>query len=132
MWSLTTAVLATGAVGCTVSSVRIRELPRPTEPVDVHSPVKVHLADGAVIVYRRGVRISHDSIIGAGVLYDLTRRDSLPVDRYATADVVAMEVFVNQADRVASTVLSGAAGIGGLLVFLGVLIALAFSGGGWM
>ncbi len=110
---------ATCTAACSVTGVRVRSLPvgQPT-PTRIVTPVKAHLADGATIVYRRGVQVTRDSLLGEGVLYSFNGRDSLPVRGFALAGVVAMEAFDLQHDYAASF-------LGTVATTAGVLIGTA-------
>ncbi|MFI5279379.1 MAG: hypothetical protein ACHQU1_02700 [Gemmatimonadales bacterium] len=97
-------VLAATSTACIFSSMRVTTLPRPTTPVYVQTPVKAHLADGSVILYRQGVNVTADSLLGNGVRFDLTLKDSVPLQAHALADVVGMEVFRTDVDGAATFV----------------------------
>jgi hypothetical protein len=80
----------------------------------IHSPVKVHLLDGATAIFDQGVRIAMDSVHGAGREFGVTDRvtaygtlvHAIPLD-----SVAAMESFtgsINVPKSVAMTTLAAA------------------------
>jgi hypothetical protein len=91
------------ASACIVSSMKVAELAPATDYV-VTTPVKAHFADGSVIVYRFGVRVRPDSLIGHGMRYGFLRTDSSAVERVALRDVVAVESFRTQVNGAATFV----------------------------
>jgi hypothetical protein len=63
------------------------------EPVTIQSPVRAHLADGSVVVYRGGVTVQRDTLLGAGDHLDALRarlgvRGVVPLD-----SVIGLESF---------------------------------------
>ncbi len=99
------ALVPAALAACVFSTMRVDEMPLPPRSAyDVVTPVKAHLSDGAVIVYRRGVRVTSDSLIGAGWMFSLSRRDSLPVTRHTLAGVVALESFRTDINEAATAI----------------------------
>ena len=96
--TLVLALPAALAAACIVSSTT-RGKPVPADSatagrvVTVGTPVKVHLLDGSVIVFRRGITVGADTIRGAGVRYSATLRDSAAVSSVALDSVLGAEVF---------------------------------------
>jgi hypothetical protein len=66
--------------------------------IAVTTPVKAHLADGSVVVFARGARVNRTDIVGPGIRFDPTLRDSASVDHVATDSVVGLESFSFQVD----------------------------------
>ena len=85
-------------------------------PVVVASPVKVHLRDGSIAVFRRGITVAGDTIRGAGFRYPPTLRDSTVAGAIPLDSVVGAETFERTVNTgrtivystVATTVVGGA------------------------
>src|SRR6266705_4600223 len=121
------AVLVSSCVW-TYQSVRIAPLERPSGPRDsvaVTSPVKAHLADGSTVVFPMGVRFVSDTIWGLGMRYDLTLRDSAPVQALALDSVVGMEAFRTHVDGATSTIVSLVATGGVILGAAAAIVAIS-------
>ena len=95
-------------------------------PVTLTTPVKAHLRDGSTVLYRRGVTVAAESLMGPGTRYGITLADSAPVTAVAIADVAGMESFRRVNEPVPSAALSllGTAALGAL----GAAIAVAIFG----
>lgn len=122
-WLVLVPALSTGLAACVFTSVRVREIPHRTPtPQNITTPVKAHLADGGVVLYRGGVRVTPDSLVGRGWRFGLERRDSVASAAVALRDVVALEAFstdVSEGATFLGTVFGialGAAGTAALLV----------------
>jgi hypothetical protein len=61
--------------------------------VTVQTPVKVHLLDGSVAVFRSGITVSADTIHGAGVRYTATLRDTSAVSSIPLDSVLGAETY---------------------------------------
>jgi hypothetical protein len=62
-------------------------------PVSVAAPLRAHLVDGSVAVFRQGGTFADDTVRGAGVRYGLALEDSTAVRRLPLDSVVAMETY---------------------------------------
>lgn len=96
--ALVLALPAAIAAACIVSTTtRGKAVPADSatrgQAVTVRTPVKVHLMDGSVIVFRRGVTVASDTIRGTGVRYSATLRDSAVVSAVSLDSVVGAETF---------------------------------------
>jgi hypothetical protein len=120
-------VLAVGVAvpACVYQRVAVEPVPaRP--PATVETPVKAHLKDGSTVVYEKGVRVESDALVGPGVRYDLTLRQSEAVERVPLESVAAMETFrvrVKGAETTVATLLATAGVVVG-----GALLAVAIFG----
>lgn len=81
-------------------------------PTRLTVPVKAHLLNGAVVLFRDGATVTADSVIGSAVRYELTLLDSARVDGVPLDSIAALESFSPDLDRTQSTVLSTAASAG--------------------
>jgi hypothetical protein len=96
------------------------------DTVRVHSPARAHLLDGSTVVYRNGVVVARDSLLGPGMRFDLARRDSTPIARLALDSIVGVEAYRTELEvgqtvlvSLGLTVLGTAATIVGLKAVFG-------------
>jgi hypothetical protein len=90
--------LATGALlvaGCMVEArhVEVHEVDPPVETVQLTVPVKAHLANGDVVLFRNGAMVTPDSVLGTGIRYALVLRDSTPTIGVPLDSIAALESF---------------------------------------
>ncbi|HYO47824.1 MAG TPA: hypothetical protein VEY33_14165, partial [Gemmatimonadota bacterium] len=64
-----------------------------TQPIQVESPARVHLADGSVVVYPKGFALERDTIVGEGSRYGLALEGKGVVMRLPVDSVAAMESY---------------------------------------
>lgn len=102
--SLLVAV-ALSAAACVVKSITVQEVPRAVSG-RVASPVKLHLLDGATVLYADGVTLAGRSVEGRGVRYDLTLRPMGQVAIVPLDSVAAMESYRAVVRPVETTLLS--------------------------
>jgi hypothetical protein len=100
-----------------VRTINIVELERGRDSVQVRTPVKAHLIDGSTVVYRDGVLVLRNSLVGPGTWYDLTLKNSRSVTALTLDSVIGMESFQTTIDGGATVLTSllvtaGAIGIG--------------------
>lgn len=101
--SLTLAALAAGCVH-RYHDVRYEQVnARQDDTVRVHSPARAHLLDGSTVVYRDGVVVARDALLGPGMRFDLARRDSTLVARLPLDSIVGLEAYRTEL-QVGSTV----------------------------
>jgi hypothetical protein len=75
-------------------TVAVRVTAPDTGTVAIHTPLKVHLANGRTAVFRQGASIDRTAISGAGVSYGLTEApDATVVARVPLDSVVGVETF---------------------------------------
>lgn len=91
----------------------------------IFSPLKVHLADGSTVIYRKGARVQADRIMGTGEHYPLLsktgrQRGDVPMD-----SVVGVETFVDNTLVLQTLAVSTAATAAGF-VTAAVLAVAAF------
>ncbi|MCI0433216.1 MAG: hypothetical protein L0271_06155 [Gemmatimonadetes bacterium] len=100
------AIVVTGCVIIPHWSTRVDPLDRHRAGV-VASPVKAHLLDGSTVLFRNGIIVSRDTVVGRlpGVRFDLTLRDSTRTTHVPLDSVVGLESFRTETDA-ASTVLT--------------------------
>jgi len=104
--------------------VAVKPVTRPSSTSDsvvVTSPVKAHLLDGSTIVFPRGVRLLRDTVWGEATRYDVTLRDSSPVQRVALDSVIGLEAYhteQNPAKTIIYSTLATVATIGGAVAII--------------
>lgn len=99
------------------------------DPVDVASPVKAHLVDGAVVVYRSGARVATDAVHGTGIWYDALRRDSaVAEDPIPMSSVLGLESYSLSTNSARSAVVSVAATTGMTILTLAGIVAISCIG----
>jgi hypothetical protein len=97
-----------------VRKVNVVELDRGSDSVQVKTPVKAHLIDGATVVYPRGVLVLRNQLLGEGTWYDLRLKNPAPVTALSLDSVVGLESY--------QTVIDGGASVGiSLLATAGVI-----------
>jgi len=94
------------------------------KPVVVESPVKVHLKDGSIAVFRRGLTVSHDTVRGAGFRYSPTLRDSTAAGAIALDSVVGAETFERTVNPGRTVLYSSAATAVSAVATVGLLVAI--------
>lgn len=109
--ALFVTILATS--GCIVISRRLVAEPRTfgaTDSVALKEPLKLHLRDGATIIFRQGALVSRNSVSGLAIRYSPTLAESSSTRLSVPLDsVVAAESFstrVNRGRTVAYTILN--------------------------
>lgn len=82
--------------------------------VDVKAPIRAHLSDGNVVIFRDGAMVGPDTIMGPGTRYDLTRRDQVAVSGVSMESVIGLESSARSRLDVVPSVLAtaGAAAVG--------------------
>src|SRR5689334_15748 len=103
--------------------VKVEEVSRGADSVQVTTPVKAHLIDGATVLYRGGVTVARGRLAGAGMRYGLTLSDSSEVAELPLDSVVGLESFRTSVNTGATVLYSWLASAG--VVGLGVAIACA-------
>lgn len=63
------------------------------DSTEVRSPVRAHLVDGSTVAFRSGAVVAHNEVIGAGVRFAPTLRESTFVERVSLDSVIGMEAF---------------------------------------
>src|SRR5688572_2915223 len=100
-------LVALAASACIIKAGRTDVVPvDPGTPVVLSTPVKAHLRDGSTVLYRRGVTVAADSLVGPGTRFGLGLADSAQVTALAIADVAGMESFHRVTDVASSATLS--------------------------
>lgn len=93
-------------------------------PVQLESPVKAHLLDGSTVVFEKGARVGSDSVVGAGVRYDLAGHRIELIDGVALARVGAMETFPSNRDVARTVTYTTVVALGGVVGTVALLKAL--------
>ncbi len=121
------AVLCMGSLtGCFIYHiVKGEDVGIPSTPVMVETPVKVHLEDGSVAVFREGARFEPDRIAGPAIRYAIALDDSSRIDGIPIDSVVAIETFEAQIDPGRTVVVSALGTAGGFIVAV-VLIGVRY------
>ena len=114
-----TALLALGACIYKTGTVEVEPVDT-TVPTRVSVPVRAHLTDGSVVLFRDGVALSGDSLHGSGNRYGLDLALVGRVPGVALDDVLGIESFhqheeANVAASVVGTVALAALTVGGLV-----------------
>jgi hypothetical protein len=117
--------LAAAACIHTFSSVEVNRLGAEPDTVTVSSPVKAHLRDGSVVVFRSGVAIRGDTVRGWGERYGLRLEPMGKVDQLTLDQLVGMESYRERTDAGGSMLASTLATIGGSVLTVAGLVAIA-------
>ena len=108
-------------------NVEVEAVGRPIAPGDsviVATPVKAHLLDGSTVVFRSGVRVSRDTVWGAGARYSLALGEAVAVNQLALDSVVGMESFRTQINMTSTVLVSTLATIGTLAGAVAIACAI--------
>jgi hypothetical protein len=96
-WNVRGAALllvGASAAACYVSTTTAgHPLELTSTPVHVESPVKVHLRDGSIVLFRNGATVEHDSISGDGERFTATLGSVGPTRSVALDSVLGAEAF---------------------------------------
>jgi hypothetical protein len=107
-----------------------------TTPVRVESPVKVHLRDGSIVMFRHGATVAHDSISGDGERFAATLAAAGAIRSVPLDSVLGAEAFDRRVngDRTvlyaAGTVLGAAATVALLKAIFGSCPTIYSDSGG--
>ncbi len=118
--------------GCVLlyQSVEVEALGAGSTSSEVDTPLKVHLHDGSVVLFKEGARFYDGHVWGAGTRYSIALMDSMRVDSVAISRVAAMETFTSEIDASKSAVASVLASGGVFIISMSVLIAILLLGEG--
>ena len=106
-----------------VHSINTENIQRP-KPFVINSPTKVHLTDGSLIVFEKGLQISNNALKGQGIRYDLSRQSQYPFSEVTMDSVVCLKYY-KKGFQVYPSVMSNP-----ILVFiLGSIIFQSIGGG---
>ncbi|HKV50743.1 MAG TPA: hypothetical protein VJO52_06015 [Gemmatimonadaceae bacterium] len=111
---------------CIFRGVNVASIAR-TDSTTVLSPVKLHLQDGATVVFPHGIRISGDTVRGAGRHYsiiDSLASNGAEIVTIPLDSIVAMESFTNYVDGTKSAVMTTLAVAGAVLGTAGLSAAV--------
>lgn len=121
-------LLSLAACRVDVRTIEVEPLEPPIDTTTITAPVRAHLTDGSVVVFRDGVTVGPDRLVGPGIWYSLTRSDSAAVGSISIDSLGALESFSAGLDRTRSAVLTsvgtGAAVAGAAVGAVGLLKAL--------
>jgi hypothetical protein len=114
--ALAAAVIAIS--GCIISQgVAVQQLHHSaSDSADVRTPVKAHLADGSIIVFKHGVTVARNTVFGDGVRYSPMLAEVGKSASVSLDSVIGMEAFRTEHDvgrTVLYSVLATTATIGG-------------------
>ena len=123
-WPLCLLVLAGLSACFLVRTINVVELERGRDSVQVRTPVKAHLIDGATVVYRDGVLVFRNSLVGSGTWYDLTLKNPRPVSALTLDSVIGLESFQTAIDGGSSVAISLLATAGAIGIGVGIACAI--------
>lgn len=85
--------------------------------VRVESPVRAHLMDGTIALFKSGVSVGNGQVLGSGWHYGLNLRDSVAISAIALDSILAMEAYRNpiSSSSVVYSILGTGLAIGGAL-----------------
>jgi hypothetical protein len=83
-------------MSCAFVTRQARSVPLPAPGTQILSPVRAHLADGSVVVFASGVRISDDALFGDGISYDFLRDTGKAITWVPVSQVVGLETYANR------------------------------------
>ena len=95
-------------------------------PIQVSSPVKVHLRDGSTVVFPEGINVYDGKVQGKGERFNIALENNRFVDEISLDDIAAMESFQTPVNTGATAAASTAGTVG--WVAIGALAALALFG----
>ncbi len=111
---------------CAVHDLEVTPVNRESpEPVIVSSPVKAHLTDGSIVVFKQGITVANGQVTGDGRKYDLTLDNSVRVSSIALDDVAAMESYQTPVQTGKTVAANAEIAVGGIA---GALLAKALFG----
>lgn len=87
--ALTLALLS----GCVFRTVDVESVDPERAPVEITTPLKIHLVDGTIALFPGGATFLLDSLTGAGRHYSLLLDRSAAIDGLSLNDVVAVETY---------------------------------------
>ena len=118
------ALLLAGLSACIlVRKVTVVELDRGRDSVQVRTPVKAHLVDGATVVYPQGVLILRNNLVGPGTRYDLRLEHPALVASLTLDSLVGLESYETHTDAGSSIALSLLATVGTAGIAVGIACA---------
>lgn len=98
-------LLIAASTGCwIVNHVQVEQLPRMNRTVE--SPVRVHMLDGSIALFRHGATVSASAVIGKGRRVSPTLAETTAVDSVPLAQVIGMEAFRTEFDPLQSLALT--------------------------
>jgi hypothetical protein len=106
--------LAAVSAACfhTFTRVEVEPIRASAGVVQVRSPVKAHMTDGSVVVFRDGVEVSGDTVRGAGVRYGVGLNEEGEVRQITLDQLVGIESYRQEIDAGKSAAVSLLATIG--------------------
>ena len=107
-----------------VRKVTVVEVDRGSDSVQVRTPVKAHLIDGATVVYPNGVLVLRNTLIGEGTWYDLTLKNPKPITALTLDSIVGLESYQTGIDGGATVGLSFLATVGTIGIGVGIACAI--------
>lgn len=116
--------LSTGCIH-RFTSIEVHELEPADTATAVTTPVRAHLVDGAMVVYRSGVSVARDSLRGDGTWYAATMTDSQFIARVGMDRVVGLEAITVDQHDAATIAVSTVATLGAIPVVLLGAVAIS-------
>jgi hypothetical protein len=107
-----------------VRKVTVVELDRGSDSVQVRTPVKAHLIDGATVVYPQGVLVLRNRLVGEGTWYDLTLKNPATIKALTLDSVVGLESYQTHIDAGSSIAISLLATAGTVGIGVGIACAI--------
>jgi hypothetical protein len=90
----------TAVAACYISTTTAgRPVTLSGQPIVVQSPVKAHLVDGSIVVFRRGVTVEQDSMKGEGERFTATLTSTGVTRAIPLDSVVGAEAFARSVNR---------------------------------
>ena len=85
-------------------------------------PVKLHMADGAMILCNDGFTVAGDTLYGSGLKYDLTRSQPVSVAKVALSSIVNVQYYEQDAQDLQIT----AVALSTVLIGCGIIWAIMY------
>jgi hypothetical protein len=124
LFALVLSVVSVAAACLISTTTRGRPVPL-TGPIVVSSPVKAHLRDGSVVVFRDGVSVMGGTVVGVGWRYNATLSDSQRATPLAVDSVLGLETFERTVNAGRTLVYAPATGLASTLL-IAILAAAIF------
>ncbi len=96
------------------------EILRRLEPYRIQSPVKVHLNNGELIVYKNGFILEYDTLYGAGIYYNTLRDTNFQIYQYPFDHTAYYEYYTTEFEPETMIMSTPAALIGSSLLLIAI------------
>ena len=116
LWLLILGVALSSCIAVEFRRPRVEPVDTVAPPVDVESPLRAHLLDGSILVFREGARFQGGFVLGEGERYAVDASFVGRVSEISLDSVAAMETYtteIREPQSVAATLGASAVLMGG-------------------